>query len=81
MPTLLDVGAGRVVVVSTFYKVSELLGMGRYSEVYKAFDTNSQTDVAVKLYSPESTRKYPFRVRARGVPAPPGHSRAGNSSR
>jgi serine/threonine protein kinase len=51
MATLLDVGAGRVVVVATFYKVSELLGVGRYSEVYKAFDTNSETDVAVKVYS------------------------------
>ena len=50
MPTLLDVSAGRIVVVSTFYKVSELLGVGRYSEVYKAFDSNSQTDVALKLY-------------------------------
>ena len=51
MATLLDIGAGRVVPVAIFYKVSELLGTGRYSEVYKAFDTNSQTDVAVKLYS------------------------------
>lgn len=51
MPSLLDVAAGRVVVVSTFYRVSELLGVGRYSEVYKAFDSNSQTDVAVKLYT------------------------------
>lgn len=51
MATLLEVGTGRVAVVATFYKVSELLGVGRYSEVYKAFDTNSQTDVALKLYS------------------------------
>src|SRR5579871_834069 len=51
MPNLLDVGAGRIVVVSTFYKVTELLGVGRYSEVYKAFDSNSQTDVALKIYT------------------------------
>lgn len=51
MATLLDIGAGKVVNVATFYKVSELLGVGRYSEVYRAFDTNSQTDVALKLYS------------------------------
>jgi serine/threonine protein kinase len=50
MSTLLDISAGRVVAVSTFYKASELLGVGRYSEVYKAFDSNSQTDVALKLY-------------------------------
>ena len=37
--------------VATFYQVSELLGIGRYSEVYKAFDLNSHTDVALKLYS------------------------------
>jgi hypothetical protein len=50
MATLLGIDAGRVAVVATFYKASELLGAGRYSEVYKAFDTNSQTDVALKLY-------------------------------
>jgi serine/threonine protein kinase len=37
--------------VATFYKASELLGTGRYSEVYRAFDTDSQTDVALKVYS------------------------------
>ena len=51
MPTLLGVESGRVATVATFYKASELLGVGRYSEVYKAFDTNSQTDVALKVYS------------------------------
>jgi serine/threonine protein kinase len=50
MTTLLDIGAGRVVTVSTFYNAVELLGVGRYSEVYKAFDRNSQTDVALKMY-------------------------------
>src|SRR5260370_29569519 len=51
MARLLDIAAGRVVTVATFYQVSELLGVGRYSEVYKAFDSNSHTDVALKLYS------------------------------
>jgi serine/threonine protein kinase len=51
MARLLDIAAGRVVTVATFYQVSELLGVGRYSEVYKAFDLNSHTDVALKLYS------------------------------
>ncbi|MEK7993826.1 MAG: protein kinase [Planctomycetota bacterium] len=50
MATLLDIGAGRVATVATFYKVSGLLGAGRYSEVYKAFDTHHQADVALKLY-------------------------------
>src|SRR5690349_12494388 len=51
MARLLDITAGRVVTVATFYQVSALLGVGRYSEVYKAFDSNSHTDVALKLYS------------------------------
>src|SRR5690349_10758067 len=50
MSTLLDTSRGQVVTVATFYKASELLGTGRYSEVYKAFDTHHQTDVALKLY-------------------------------
>ena len=50
MGTLLDIGTGRVVTVAVFYKASELLGVGRYSEVYKAFDTQSQSDAALKLY-------------------------------
>lgn len=50
MSTLLDIAAGRVATVATFYKVSELLGVGRYSEVYKAFDMHHQADVALKLY-------------------------------
>jgi len=51
MATLLGIESGRVATVATFYKASALLGVGRYSEVYKAFDTNSQTDVALKLYT------------------------------
>jgi hypothetical protein len=51
MSTLLSIESGRVATVATFYKASALLGAGRYSEVYKAFDTNSQTDVALKLYT------------------------------
>ena len=50
MATLLGTESGRVATVATFYKASALVGLGRYSEVYKAFDTNSQTDVALKLY-------------------------------
>ena len=51
MATLLGIESGRVATVATFYKASALVGVGRYSEVYKAFDTNSQTDVALKLYT------------------------------
>lgn len=51
MDTLLDIGMGRVATVATFYKVSDLLGSGRFSEVYRAFDGHSETDVALKIYS------------------------------
>jgi serine/threonine protein kinase len=50
MATLLNIESGRIATVATFYKVLELLGVGRYSEVYRAFDTQSQSDVALKLY-------------------------------
>src|ERR1019366_6691946 len=47
---LLDVSAGRVVPVATFYKASALIGTGRFAEVYRAYDTHAETDVALKLY-------------------------------
>lgn len=47
---LLKIAGGQIATVATFYKASELLGSGRFSEVYKAFDSHSQTDVALKLY-------------------------------
>ncbi len=54
---LLDVSAGRVVPVATFFKASALVGTGRFAEVYRAYDTHAETDVALKLYrgsDPES---------------------------
>lgn len=50
MAKLLDIDGGRIVTVATFYQASELLGVGRFSEVYKALDTHLQADVALKLY-------------------------------
>lgn len=47
---LLDVNAGRIIPVATFYKASELIGEGRFSEVYRAYDRHSETDVALKIY-------------------------------
>ena len=47
---LLDVSAGRVVPVATFFKASALIGTGRFAEVYRAYDTHAETDVALKLY-------------------------------
>ena len=51
MSPLLDVSNGRIQIVSTHYSVTELLGYGRFSEVYKAFDSSSQTHVALKIYT------------------------------
>src|SRR5437762_2684921 len=57
MMALLPVDTGQVMTVATFFRVTSLIGVGRYSEVYEAFDTQSQSDVALKLYTgtdPES---------------------------
>jgi serine/threonine protein kinase len=48
--TLLDTAGGRVVTVAVFYKAYELLGKGRFAEVYKAHHQQSNTDVALKMY-------------------------------
>jgi serine/threonine protein kinase len=48
--TLIDITGGRLPIVSTFYRVCEHLGGGRFAEVYKAFDTSTSTDVALKIY-------------------------------
>jgi hypothetical protein len=48
---LLPIEGGRVITVATFYKVSKKLDSGRFSEVYEAFDTHHQADVALKLYT------------------------------
>ena len=50
MATLLDVSNGRSPRIGTFYEATERLGTGRFSEVYKAFDSSSQADVALKIY-------------------------------
>jgi serine/threonine protein kinase len=47
---LLDIASGRVQAIGTFYRATELLGSGRFAEVYKAFDSLSQTEVALKIY-------------------------------
>jgi serine/threonine protein kinase len=49
-PPLLDVTGGRVVPVATFFKASALIGSGRFAEVYRAYDSHAETDVALKLY-------------------------------
>lgn len=48
---LLPVDTGRLITVATFFRVTALIGVGRYAEVYAAFDTQSQSDVALKLYT------------------------------
>ena len=49
--SLLPVDTGQVVTVAVFFRVTSLIGVGRYSEVYAAFDTQSQSDVALKVYT------------------------------
>jgi len=50
MNELLAITDGMVKKVAVFYQVIECLGGGRFAEVYKAFDEQSQTDVALKIY-------------------------------
>lgn len=49
--SLLPVETGQIVTVATFFRVARLLGTGRYSEVYEAFDVQSQSDIALKVYA------------------------------
>ena len=48
--SLFPVEKGQIVTVATFFRVARLLGTGRYAEVYEAFDTQSQSDIALKVY-------------------------------
>ncbi len=65
--TLLNVASGRVVPVGIFYKVTEFLGNGRYSEVYKAFDTHNHVDVALKLYVAFDEEAHQRATREQGI--------------
>ena len=47
---LLDIESGKVKKVGTFFNATEVLGQGRFAEVYGAFDATSHTDVALKIY-------------------------------
>jgi serine/threonine protein kinase len=48
---LIDTRSGKTKTVLTYYEVTDLLGMGRFSEVYKAYDLFHKTDVALKIYN------------------------------
>lgn len=48
---LFDTRSGKTEMVMTYYEVTELLGTGRFSEVYKAYDKYHKTEVALKVYT------------------------------
>lgn len=50
MADLLDIEGGRSHKVGVFYEATQFLGSGRFADVYKAFDSNTQTDVVLKIY-------------------------------
>lgn len=45
-----DIRSGKTELVLSFFEVTELLGTGRYSEVYRAYNHYHKTDVALKAY-------------------------------
>ncbi len=50
MAPLIDTRAGRTNRVSSIFLVSDLIGEGRFSEVYKAYNKMHNTDIALKIY-------------------------------
>lgn len=58
MAGLLDVSKGKSRRIGAIYEATECLGTGRFSEVYKAFDSSSQADVALKIYLETDERSH-----------------------
>ena len=50
MSSLLDLADGQTCTVSGRYEVSRRIGEGRFSVVFRAFDTRNSQDVALKVY-------------------------------
>ena len=47
---IIDISGGRSKTIATFYEVTKFLANGRFSEVYKAYNKHTHTDVALKIY-------------------------------
>lgn len=56
MPNLLGIEKGKTKKFGCYTVRDEPIGLGRYAEVYQAFDSGSQTDVAFKLYREASEK-------------------------
>jgi serine/threonine protein kinase len=50
MEPVIDVRDGKTVTISSFFEVTDLIGSGRFAQVYKAYNSYHGIDVALKLY-------------------------------
>lgn len=50
MASLIDLRSGKTTTIATMFTVSDLIGEGRFAEVYKAFNKMAKIDVALKIY-------------------------------
>lgn len=60
MGHLIDLRSGKTKSVATFYMATELIGCGHFSEVYRAYDQRSKTDLAIKIYLGTDEKSYEF---------------------
>jgi serine/threonine protein kinase len=51
MQPLVDLRSGKTKKIATIFEVTELIGVGHFSQVYKAYNLMSKTDLAIKLYN------------------------------
>ena len=51
MQPLIDLRSGKTKIIATIYEVTELIGVGHFAQVYKAYNMMSKTDLAIKIYN------------------------------
>ena len=51
MQPLIDLRSGKTKKISTIFEVTELIGVGHFAQVYKAYNLMSKTDLAIKIYN------------------------------
>lgn len=51
MQPLIDLRSGKTKKIATIFEVTELIGVGHFAQVYKAYSLMSKTDLAIKIYN------------------------------